>query len=169
MINIVVAVDLNSGIGKDNKLLWHLPNDMLHFKTLTENHTVVMGRKTYESIGRPLPNRTNVVLTRDVEYLRDNEPEDVYVYNSFFYLMDDIEMNGTDEEIFIIGGEEIYKLFLPHADKVYMTMVFETFDADTFFPDLGLDDWIPQSIEMFSHDEKNPYDHAIAVFAREMI
>lgn len=169
MISLVVAHDVLGGIGKDNKLLWHLPNDLLHFKKLTSGHTVIMGRKTYESIGKPLPNRTNIVLTRDVDYLRDSEPEDVYVYNNFDDLLYEIDSIDNDEEVFVIGGAEIYELFLPYADRVYATLIHEIFyEADTFFPLLSAEEWVLDlgSIDFHEPDSKNMYAHAFRTYDR---
>lgn len=169
VISLVVALDINNGIGKDNKLLWHLPNDLQHFKKLTSGHTVIMGRKTYESIGRPLPNRTNIVLTRDAEYLKDNEPDSVYVYNDFDDLLYEIDSYAEDEEVFVIGGAEIYNLFFPYADKIYATRVYDFFDADTFFPPICQHDWDIElkSIIFNEADDKNKYDHTFITYKRK--
>lgn len=125
MINLIVATDINGGIGKDNKLLWHIPKDLKRFKSLTTGKTVVMGRKTFESLPfkNGLPNRNNIVLTRG-EY-QDN--------GNVKYINDINKILEMKDDIFIIGGAEIYKQFLPYCDKLYLTKVFAEFEADTFF------------------------------------
>lgn len=122
-ISMIVAVDSNGGIGKDNKLLWHIPGDLKRFKEITTGKTVVMGRKTFESLPfkNGLPNRKNVVLTRTP---KDSIENVTYI---------NIILNNSEEEIFIIGGAEIYKLFMPYCNKLYLTQVFTKTDADTFF------------------------------------
>ena len=130
MISIIVVVGKNNAIGKNNKLLWDLPGDLQHFKKITTGHTVIMGDKTYQSIGRPLPNRKNIILSLDKDY----KVEGAEVKNS----LEDVlrKYKNSKEEIFVIGGGIIYKLALPFADKLYITLVDDSpEDADTFFPD----------------------------------
>jgi dihydrofolate reductase len=130
MISIICAVAKNRAIGRNNQLLWHLPDDLKHFKKITTGHTVIMGQKTYESIGQPLPNRKNIVVTRDKDFQADgcvicHSLEDVLKKNK-----------ASAEEVFIIGGGEIYRQSFPFADKLYITLVDdEPNEADTFFPD----------------------------------
>lgn len=133
MISIIVAMDLNNVIGKDNGLIWHIPGDLKNFKKITTGYPIVMGRKTFESIGRPLPNRKNIILTKNVDYNING----CDIYNS----IDQILKFSEDKEVFIIGGAEIYKLFLPYTDIIYMTLVHDKFDGDTFFPILNADEW----------------------------
>jgi dihydrofolate reductase len=131
-ISIIAAIGQNRELGKNNKLLWHIPEDLKRFKQLTQGHAVIMGRKTYESIGRPLPNRTNIIITRDQSFRAPN----CIIYHSFEDVIKDInsgKINGG--EVFIIGGGQIFELALPYADKLYLTIVEGTYDADTFFPD----------------------------------
>lgn len=129
-ISLIAAIGSNRELGKNNKLLWHIPEDMKRFKNLTTNHVVIMGRKTFQSIGKPLPNRTNIVITRDPSFVCQN----CVVCHS---LEDALKRGGEieKEEIFIIGGGQIYKQALNLADKLYLTIVEGDFDADTFFPD----------------------------------
>jgi dihydrofolate reductase len=155
MISIIVAVAENNAIGKNNQLLWHLPADMKFFKEKTIGHCVITGRKNYESIPekfRPLPNRTNIVITRQKNY---NAPGAVVVSS----LEEAIEKAKaiSNDEIFIIGGGEIYAQSLSLADKIYLTKVHRTFDADTFFPELNLDDWEIISSIKYDADDKNEY------------
>ncbi len=127
MINMIVATSKNNQIGIDNKLPWHIPEDLSYFKEKTKGHIVVMGRKTYESIGRPLPNRKNVVLTRDKTF----KPEGVTVIHSF---EEALIMCSVEEESYIIGGAEIYRLFLPYANRLYITIVDKAIQGDAAFP-----------------------------------
>lgn len=133
-ITLIVAAAENNAIGKDNQMLWHLPNDFKYFKKQTLNHSVVMGRKTFESIGKPLPERRNIVITRNPDWMAD----DVDVANS----LDEVLTYCRDErEIFIIGGANIYKQALPLASKVLLTRVHTNIDGDAYFPTLEPKDW----------------------------
>lgn len=158
-LSIIVAVSENNAIGKDNKLLWHLPADLRHFKAITTGHTIIMGRKTYESIGKPLPNRRNVVITRQANYAA----EGVEIVNS---IADAIALTATDENVFIIGGDEIYKQTLASCNKIYLTRVHQYYDGDAFFPELSADDW--QEIEKIDYlpDEKNTLPYSFATLER---
>lgn len=147
MIKIVVATSNNGVIGKDNKLLWKQSEDLKRFKSLTLGQKVVMGRKTYESIGKPLPNRDNYVITRSL-----NEIEGCKVLKSFE------EVNSLDGDIYIIGGGEIYEKFITFADEIYLTIIDCDVDGDTFF-NLDSNDWIEISSESFKKDEKNEYNY----------
>ncbi len=134
-ISLIAAIGKNNELGKDNQLLWNIPEDMKHFRETTRGHTVIMGRKTFESIGKALPNRRNIVITRDANYRKDG----VDVTNS---LEEAILLCENSEEVFIIGGGEIYKQALPFASKLYITHVHKEYDADTFFPEIKESDWI---------------------------
>lgn len=129
-ISIICSIASDRAIGKDNKLLWRIPKDLKHFKEITSGHTVVMGQKTYESIGKPLPNRTNVVISDDYSFNSEN----VIVARSLEEGLNKAR-EIEKEEIFIIGGGSIYRQFLPMTDKLYLTIVEGNYDADTFFPD----------------------------------
>lgn len=128
MINMIVATSTNKYIGINNELPWHISEDLKYFKNVTKGQTILMGRKTYESIGRPLPNRTNIVLTRDSSF----SAEGVEVVHT---LEEALARCQKEEQVFIIGGGEIYKLFLPYADKLYITLVDKVIDGDTSFPE----------------------------------
>jgi len=175
MISIIVAIDQQDAIGYSNQLLCHLPNDLKRFKQLTTGKTVVMGRKTWDSLPvKPLPNRKNVVLSKDI---KDNITICYYDKTLLFQDIDDvflyirgIESIDTQEEIFIIGGRQIYELFLPHANKLYLTQIYHKFEnVDTYFPldknELILD-W--KCIEFLENqkDEKHLYDYAFKTFVR---
>jgi len=159
MISIIVAVAENNVIGKDNKLIWHLPKDLKHFKETTTGHFIIMGRKTFESNGRPLPNRTNVIITKDKNY----QAEGCVILHS---LQDAINIAKNDSEVFIIGGGEIYKQAMPIADRIYLTKVHHLFDGDTFFPEINMKDWTEVSRKDFESDEKNKYAFSILILER---
>lgn len=130
MISIIVAVGKNNAIGRNNQLLWDIPEDMAHFKEKTAGHTVIMGDKTFLSIGKPLANRKNIVVTLDKNFMADG----CDVCNDLFEVLN--EYKNSEEEVFVIGGGMIYKLSLPMTDKLYLTVVNDApDDADTFFPD----------------------------------
>jgi dihydrofolate reductase len=165
-MNLIVATDQQQGIGKDNALLWHLPADLKYFRKLTTGNIVVMGRKTYQSIGRPLPNRLNIVVSRNSDFCA----EGCFVVPSLEEAKN-IAHNGcihpySGQPIFIIGGAEIYKQSLPLVTKIYLTEVKAVFDADTFFPQLLPTEW--QEIWRESHlaDEKNLYNYDFLVLIR---
>jgi dihydrofolate reductase len=160
-IAIIVAIDANRGIGKDNDLLWHLPNDMKFFKEKTMDNIVVMGRKNFESIPekfRPLPNRENVILTRN----KDLKADKCLVLHSFEEVMNHFN-DEEDRTMFIIGGGEIYKqaLKMDIVDEMYVTHVQESFDADTFFPEIDLRAWRRSKVATHSKDEKHCADFEI--------
>ncbi len=150
MISIIVAIAENGVIGDKNALLWNIKEDMRRFRTTTTGHPVVMGRKTFESIGRPLPKRTNVVITRG-----DSTFDGCEVAHS---LEEAVTMFPKDEEVFIIGGAQIYKQALPIADKLYLTIVHRNYEGDTSFPQIDMSQWQEVSREEFDRGEE--YDGA---------
>lgn len=156
MIALVWAMGRNRVIGKDGKMPWHLPADLIHFRKLTRNHVVAMGRKTYESIGGALPKRTNVVLTRDPAFTAPG----CEVLRSVDPLLHD------ERQIFVIGGGELYKQCLPHASALHVTRIDAEFDGDTFFPEYDEADWELTSSIFRAKDEKNPYDCTFEVYVR---
>ncbi|WP_342328753.1 dihydrofolate reductase [Pedobacter sp. FW305-3-2-15-E-R2A2] len=160
ILSIVVAIAENNAIGKDNQLLWHLPADLKHFKDITSGHTIIMGRKTYDSIGRPLPNRRNIVITRNAEL---NLPG-TEVTNS---LEEALRLCAAEEEVFIIGGAELYKHALEATDRIYLTRVHHTYDADTFFPEIAPGTWNETSIENHQPDEKNGLAYTFSTLERK--
>src|SRR3569833_363373 len=121
-VSAVVAISENRAIGKDNKLLWYLPNDLKHFKAITSGHTVIMGRKTYESVGKPLPNRRNIIITR-----REISIPGCEVVTS---VEKALELCANEEEVFIVGGAEIFRLAMSKTDRIYLTIIHHSFDAD---------------------------------------
>ncbi|MCD7970766.1 MAG: dihydrofolate reductase [Alistipes sp.] len=150
MISIIVAVAQNGVIGGENKLLWHIFEDLRRFKSITSGHPVVMGRKTFESLGRPLPNRTNIVITRNPDYRADG----CTVVSS---LDQAVALFPQDTEVFIIGGGEIYRQALSIADRLYITQVCHDYAGDTTFPPVDPAVWEPVSVEYHPHGEKFPY------------
>ena len=151
-ISIIVIIGRNNEIGKGNQLLCHLPADLKHFKEITSGHTIVMGRKTFESLPKgALPNRKNIVISRNPEL----KIEGATVYSSLDYALLKLI---DDEEVFIIGGAQIYEQTLPVADKLYLTKIHAAFpEADTFFPPIDIKEWREVSRETHPADEKNPY------------
>ena len=154
MISIIAAIAENYAIGKDNKLLWQLPNDLKHFKKITEGHTIIMGRKTFESLPKVLPNRKHFVLTRNNEFNMDDDNVTV-----FYYIEDLINNLKDNEEYFVIGGGKIYKQFLHYAKKMYLTVVYGEYEADTFFPAIDLKRWSITQLSQGIIDEKNTIPH----------
>ena len=136
IISLIVAVDENNGIGFENQMPWHLPDDLTRFKKLTMGHHLVVGRKTYESIGSPLPGRQMIILTRNSEF----SAQDCFTADTLDVALN-LADNSGEKEIFIIGGAEIYKEALPLADHLYLTIVHTSAEADTFFPMIEEDDW----------------------------
>ncbi|MCR4943263.1 MAG: dihydrofolate reductase [Clostridium sp.] len=137
MFSAIVAVASNNVIGGDNKLLWHISDDLKRFKSITTGHTIIMGRKTFESFPKPLPNRHHVILTRDKNYKVDSD--EVTVVHDVETVMKMYENSGS--EVFIIGGGEIYNLLLPYCSKLYLTKVNKNFEGDTYFPEINFDEW----------------------------
>lgn len=159
-INLIVAAAENNAIGKDNKMPWHLPNDFKYFKKNTLEHSVVMGRKTFESIGKPLPERRNIILTRDMNY---SSEEEVDIANS---MQEIINYCRDEREIFIIGGAEVYKQALPIADKILLTRIHTSIDGDAFFPELLEYQWKLVSAEKHHKDEKHAFDYTFEVYEK---
>ena len=134
IFSAIVAHDKNHLIGGDNKLLWHIPEDLKRFKKLTTNHTIVMGRKTFESIGKPLPNRLNIILTKD----KDFQAEGCLVFNDISDVIKEVQ---NSNEVFIIGGGQIYNEFFPIINRIYVTLVESEYVGDTYFPKYNEKDW----------------------------
>ncbi|SHF55325.1 dihydrofolate reductase [Ornithinibacillus halophilus] len=161
MISLLVAMDRNLVIGANNDLPWHLPNDLKFFKGKTTGNTIIMGRKTFESIGRALPNRKNVVLTSNPNSL----PADVEVISDVDTILKWNQEN-PDTEYFVIGGGMLFKEILPYADRMYITRIEEAFEGDTYFPVFSEDEWKITSNEQGVKDEKNPYSYHFIQYDR---
>ena len=160
-LTIIVAAGENDAIGKDNKLLWDLRDDLQHFKKLTSGHHIIMGRKTFESFPKPLPNRTHVVITRQNDY---QVPEGVITVSS---LEDAIEISKNDSQPFIIGGGEIYKQAMPLADKIEITRVHHEFEADTFFPKIDTAIWKEVNNIFHKKDADHEYEFSFLTYKRK--
>lgn len=161
ILSAIVAISNNNVIGKDNELPWYLPADLKYFKKITINHPVIMGRKSYEAIGNPLPKRTNIVLTRDPYYLSSN----ILVAHSLeeaIALAYDID----PEEAFILGGAEIFEIAFPFLDRLYITEIHADFDGDTFFPEWDQSEWKLISEEAHSSDKTNEFDYSFKIYER---
>jgi dihydrofolate reductase len=174
MISIIAAVGQNNELGKSNELLWNLPADMKHFREKTSGHPVVMGQKTFESlghdkegkqIGRLLPNRRNIILSQDNSFRKEGA-EIVYSLDELLNLLE--STIKKDEEVFIIGGGQIYKLFIDKADKLYITHVDASFpDAETFFPKINENNWQKIKGEKHPQDDLNQYGLEFAEYAKK--
>ncbi|MBE9601776.1 dihydrofolate reductase [Pedobacter sp. MC2016-24] len=160
IVSAVVAIAENYAIGKNNELLWYLPADLKHFKAVTSGHTVIMGRKTYESIGKPLPNRRNVVVTRKKDLLIPG----VEITNG---IDEALLLCSGEPEVFIIGGAEIYKSALERTDRIYLTTVHDSFEADAYFPEIDRDQWRETEIEKHLPDEKNKLAYTFSTLLRK--
>lgn len=160
-LTLIVAAGENDAIGKDNKLIWHLSADLKRFKRLTNGHHIIMGRKTFESFPKPLPNRTHIVITRQANY---EVPQGVIVVNS---LEDAIDAARNDEQPFVIGGGEIYKQAMPLADKIELTRVHHSFEADTFFPKVDVSIWQETNNTFNDKDENHVYSFSFLTYARK--
>ena len=161
MITIIAAIGKNNELGKNNDLIWHLPADLKRFKKITSSHTIIMGRNTFESIGKPLPNRKSVIITRNVSYQKIG----CEIVHS---LEEAIEMIKDEQEAFIIGGAQIYKEAMQKnlADQLDITLVDEDFDADVFFPKINLAKWTEVSREDFLADEKNKFNYSFISYKK---
>ncbi|HAH59422.1 MAG TPA: dihydrofolate reductase [Bacteroidales bacterium] len=160
-ISIIVAMAENNAIGKDNQLLWHIPNDLRHFKKTTTGHTIVMGSKTFNSMPfKPLPNRRSVVLTRQ-QGADFPKSEVAHSIHEAISLMED------NRENFIIGGGNIYEQFLPLADKIYLTIVHQSFDAGVFFPEINWDEWMEESRTRVDNDPDVQFSYSFVTLLRK--
>lgn len=162
MLSIIVAVANNNVIGKDNKLIWHLPADLKRFKELTTGKTIIMGRKTFESLGRVLPNRKHIVLTRNKEWKYEDNQVKVITK------LEELEREIKDkEENFVIGGASIYKMLMPYTNKMYVTKIEEDFEGDTYFPEINEKEWKIVEVENGIKDDKNPYNYKYITYIKK--
>lgn len=161
MISIIAAIGKNNELGKKNALLWNMPADMKHFRETTSGHTVIMGQKTYESMGRPLPNRRNIIVTQDKNFQADG----VEISYSLEDTLDSFK--DSEDEVFVIGGGQIYKQTIDKADKLYITHVdMDDKDADTYFPEIIPIAWNETHHEEHKMDDKNPYNYTFSVYEK---
>ncbi len=160
IVTVIAAIAKNNALGKDNELIWYLPADLKRFKKTTTGHHIIMGRNTYESIGKPLPNRTTVIITKNTNYKVDG----CIIVHS---LDEALEISKQDETPFIIGGAQIYKQAISIVDKLDITEVHHSFDADVFFPKIDLTIWKEKNRTLFKADEKNKYDYSFVSYIRK--
>jgi len=162
VLKILVAFDENRVIGKNNSLIWHLPADLKRFKTLTTGHVIIMGRKTFESIGKPLPNRTTIVISRQADLKIDGAIITHSVEEAILKAK-----SITREDIFIVGGAEIYALSLALADQILVTQLHDIFDGDAYFPEIPSESWEVTENERGITDEKNAYQYSYITYSRK--
>lgn len=158
-VSIIVAIGENNAIGKNNQLLWHMPADLKYFKRITSGRPIIMGRKTFESVGKPLPNRRNIVVTR-----QDIKIEGCEVVKS---IDEGIALCKGEDEVFIGGGAEIYRLAMDKTDRIYLTIIHQSFDADTFFPGIDFSQWVETAHEDHEPDEKNKFAYSFVTLERK--
>ncbi len=161
MITIIAAIAKNNALGKDNNLIWHLPADLKRFKKVTTGHHILMGRNTFESIGKPLPNRTTVIITRNKRYKKEG-------CKVAYSIEKALDIAKDDNQVFIIGGAQVYKQTMEKnlADRLDITIVHQEFEADVFFPKIDLKIWKEVSREDFKADEKNKYDFSFVSYQK---
>ncbi|RYG14731.1 MAG: dihydrofolate reductase [Chitinophagaceae bacterium] len=164
MITLIAAAAENNALGKNNELVWHLPDDFKRFKQLTSGHFIIMGRKTFESFPKPLPNRTHIIITRQKNYANQVDSSCCIVVES---IEEAISKINTEEENYVIGGGEIYNLALPFADKIELTRVHANFDADAFFPEIDSEEWNLINEEFHPKDEKHNFDFTFQTFIKK--
>ena len=165
-LSMMVAKASNNVIGRDNKLPWYLPNDLKYFKQVTFGKPVIMGRKTWESLKGPLPGRTNIVITRQPDYLADGAKV-VASLDDAVAMAENVAFIEGQEEAVIMGGAEIYSLALPQADRLYLTEVHANVEGDTFFPEYDASEWQQIAREDFAAEGPNPYDYSFVVYERQ--
>lgn len=158
-ISLIVAMDREGAIGRNNKLPWRLPRELAYVKQTTMGCPIIMGRKNFESIGRALPGRRNIILTRD-ESFAVKDCEIAHSIDGVF------ELCKAEDEVFIFGGEQIYKQFLPFVEKMYVTKIEHTFKGDTFFPVTDFSDWDEVSVKPGVTDEQNPYTYHYYIYEK---
>jgi dihydrofolate reductase len=158
-LTIIAAVSINNVIGNKNKLIWDLPNDLKRFKELTTGHSVIMGRKTFDSLPNPLPNRDNIIITRNTDY---SNP-DIKVCSS---IEDAINLTKTDSQPFIIGGGEIYSQTINLVDKIELTRVYKEFDGDAYFPEIPLDNFELINEERYNSNADNEFDYSFLTYKK---
>lgn len=164
MITLIAAAAENNALGKNNELVWHLPDDFKRFKQLTSGHFIIMGRKTFESFPKPLPNRTHIIITRQKNYADQIDNSCCIVVES---MEEAIAKTNSTEENYVIGGGEIYNLALPFADKIELTRVHGTFDADAFFPEIDSKKWNLINEEYHPKDEKHNFAFTFQTFIKK--
>ncbi len=160
ILSLIAAVSENNVIGNNNNLVWHLPADLKRFKQITSGHYVIMGRKTYESVGKPLPDRTNIIVTTNDKFTA----EGCIVVHS---IKEALEYSKEQDEVFILGGGNIYEQTIDIADKIYLTRIHGKFNGDTFFVNINVQVWLVESEELHQPDEKNSYAYTFINYIRK--
>lgn len=160
MITVIAAIGKNGELGKDNDLIWHLPNDLARFKKVTSGHHVIMGRKTFESLGKPLPNRTTIIITRNADY----QKKGCIIVNS---LEAALKAASSDPNPYILGGAEIYRQAIKIADTLDLTLVDADFEADAFFPEIDMAIWKETSRQDYNTDEKHKYGYSFVTYKKK--
>jgi dihydrofolate reductase len=163
IVSIIAAMDQNQGIGIDNKMPWHLPADLKRFKRVTMGHHLILGRKTYQSIGKKLPGRKMIVLSRNADFLPEHAEKCTSLEEAL-----ELAQNAGEKEVFIIGGGQVYQESLPQAERLYLSFVQTKAEADTYFPQLELSNWSLICKQEFLTDEENPYGHTFKQFVRKV-
>ena len=158
-IILIAAVSENHVLGRDNKLIWHISEDLKRFKKLTNGHSIIMGRKTFESMPSALPGRKNIILTRNKKY----DAKDAFIAHS---IHEALKLSGDDPFPYIIGGGEIYSLFLPIADKIELTRVHKTFEGDAYFPEIDMTKWFLHSSEKKNSSINQPYNYSFLTYKK---
>jgi dihydrofolate reductase len=164
-LSLIAALAENGVIGRDNKLPWHLPNDLKYFRAVTIGKPVIMGRRTWESLGRPLPGRTNIVITRQPAY-EATGARVVATLDEAIRLAESVALIDGQDECVVIGGAEIYALALPRCDRLYLTEVHATVDGDAYFPVFDRARWRERARERFAAEGPNPFDYSFVVYER---
>ncbi|MHC5200628.1 dihydrofolate reductase [Myroides sp. LJL119] len=161
MIILIAAMGQNRALGKDNKMIWHLPDDFKHFKTLTTSHYIIMGRKTFETFPSPLPNRVHVIITRQLDYVA---PQGCIVVHS---LDQALQVCQGQKDVYVIGGAQIYELALEIADKIELTKIHEDFQADAFFPEIDQGKWDLIKQDFHPKDSRHAYDFTFLTYIKK--
>ncbi len=158
-ISVIAAMPENRVIGRDGALPWHLPADLARFKSITTGHTVIMGRKTFESVGQPLPNRRTIVITRNNDY----QCAGIFIAHG---LDEALDLAAHEDEVFILGGQAVYRIALPRADCLYLTIIHATIEGDTYFPTFDFDDWKLVEDERHEADDRHTYAFSFRRYER---
>jgi dihydrofolate reductase len=158
IVSQIAAMSENRVIGKNNQLLWHIPGDLKHFKNITSGHTVIMGRKTFDSVGKPLPKRRNIIITR-----QNIEIDGCEVVHS---IKAALALCKNEDEVFIVGGAEIYKQSLHLTNRIYLTIIHHQFNGDSFFPEISRNEWKEVSHENHPADDKNAFPYSFITYQR---
>lgn len=165
-VALMVAAAENGVIGRNNALPWHLPGDLQYFKRTTMGKPIIMGRKTYDSVGKPLPGRTNIIITRNPDF-RAEGTRVVSSLDEALSLAEDIALIDGVDEVVVVGGAEIYRLALPRASRIYITEVHAAVEGDAVFPEVDWSEWVESSRERFAAVQPNPYDYSFVVYDRK--